>query len=315
MNREIEHICELYIDNRNNFKYKNLLYEGTMLNVAALLCAYDDYPITKEEVQLYKKMLKGNTGVFSAYRNNMLCPMIAKMAMTDDPYAYLKEIQDIALQLEDTKVFKSEYSVIAAMIIYENNDPSRKREFISKTKIIHQIMKNEHSFLTDSSDIVFAALLATSDIDSNNLLLEMDECFLLLKEKYKSYYKQELSHILALNLGSPGEKVEKFMNIFTLYKAYGLKVSKMYNILMVGLISLLEVDDEILIQDIIEVDQYLKVQKGFHGLSMDSTERLIYAISIVTMYYSHDSIVNKSVLMYVLLRIAIERQAAAAAAA
>jgi len=84
---------------------------------------------------------------------------------------------------------------------------------------------------------------------------------------------------------------------------------------VLALLSLLDTDDDILLGIIDEVNTYLKIQKGFHGISMSKKHRLMIAGMIVVKYLKPDDDMASILLEYVCLRNAMIATAAAAAAA
>lgn len=313
MNKEFEKYCELMVDNRiiMNSIFK---LEWTMNSVSAMLMTSKNTLADADKIRECHKLFNKNTKVFSLYRQYLSAPIICKMAMSDDPLFYLEALKTVCDEIDDAKLFRSDYSIIAAMIIYENVELTEARSYINKTRMIYQKMKDEHPILTSSSDIVFAALLAVSDIDVDNLLLEMEENYKLLDGQIMFASNRELSRLLALDLGAPGQKSDRFLYMNDELKARKMNFGRGYGLNTLALLSCLDIDTEEIMRMLQEVNDYLRVQKGFHGLSMGSDERLMYAAMIVIKTVKPDDYVIDNILLYTSLSRAIAATAAAAAA-
>jgi len=217
MNKKLEHYCELIVDNRTIFS-KTFWLSDYMNIASSVLYTSEEKIADKDNLKNSYKILRKNASLLSVFRANMESLMTAKMSLAKDPLDYLMDIKKIYADLDPNKVFKSEFSVIASMIIKDKVSEENWRSYINHSRIIYQKMKEEHSVITSAEDIVFATLMAVSNLDEDNLLLEMEENYALLKGKIFGAPNQELSHILSLDLGAPGLKVDRFLRLRELMK-------------------------------------------------------------------------------------------------
>ena len=228
----------------------------------------------------------------------------------------IADIKELADLVDSRQVLKSSYSVLAAMLIHDQAKPEDYMHYASLTKLIYQRMKEKHRFLTGEDDIGFAALLAVSGIDLDHLELEISECYELLKEEKMPFdARQELSHILAMDMGAPTQKVAKVKALFEEFKRRKKKYGRSYEFVSLGSLALLDLDVSELCDMVIEVEEWLKVQDGFHGLACDRATRLMIAADFVVETFKPEDYEMDSVLQYITMKIAIAQQAAAAAAA
>lgn len=315
MNEELNRVCEKFVDSRamlsNCFKWSSVTDQCCR---SSFMLKQDTY-ISEQRITEMRDFIKKNEGVFSSLRSHIEITLCVKMALSNNYVEYYDILKAIMQEIKTNWLFSTTYKIVVAMIIMENKEPKDYRRYVDKTSMIYQQMKKDHSWLTSDYDMVFAALLAVSDINVNNILLEMDEAFRILKEQFRSSQNQELSHILALNLNSPGEKTNRFIEIYNLLKENGIKVSKSYHLEILAVLSLLDMDDMDIIDQINQATLYLSSYPKFRGWNMFNDERILYAIMLVIKANSHDSTLIDNVLLYVILRIQRMRDAAAAAAA
>ncbi len=315
MNDYIQNICERFVDARallkRCFKWSSTTDQCLR---ASFMLGKDDY-VPEERIIEIRDYINKREGIFSSFRSHIQLALSVKMAMKADYEEYYIKIKGVMDEMKMGWLFSDSYRIVTSMIIVENVEPQNYRHYIDKTRVIYEQMKRDHSLLTADYDLIFAALLAVSDIDVDNILLEMDESFRILKQEFRSSRNQELSHILSLNLNSPGEKTQRFLEINDLLKRNDIKISKSYHLELLAVLSLLDMDDLSIVEQISQAEIYLNTYKEFNGWYMGKSERILYSIMLVIKANSHDSVLIDNVLLFVILRIQRSRDAAAAAAA
>ena len=313
---ELEEKCELVVENLKAMKKAFRLDTDILKISAAMYMANKKMTADAQDIKDCYGIIKKHEGVLSLYRNNLKMIMSVRMLEQENPEAYFLTIKEIAGLIDSRTVFQSSYAVLAAMLIHDQVQPQDYMHYASLTKVIYQHMKEEHRFLTGEDDMGFAALLAVSGIDLEHLKLEINECFELLKEEKMPFEaRQELSHILALDMGAPTQKVAKVKALFDEFKRRKKKYGRSYEFVSLGMLALIDLDVSELCDMVIEVEEWLKVQDGFHGLSCDRATRLMIASDFVVETFKPEDYEMDSVLQYITMKIAIAQQAAAAAAA
>ncbi len=314
MNKDLEKYCELFVDNRHITNGVFSL-DWNMIPATAMLYTNEDEVADLDRLKECRQLLRKKAGLISVFREYLEAPLAAKMALSDDPEFYFDAVRTISEELDDAKVFKSDYMIIAAMIIFEHVPLEEARSYINNTKILYQKMRKERSIFTSNRDVVFSTLLAVSDIEYDNIFLEITENYNLLKGQIRFADNRELSRLLSLDLGAPGLKTERFLNLYHTLKERQLNFGSGYELNTLALLSCLDVDDNTLITMLTEVNRYLEVQKGFHGMAMSKKERLMYSTMIVIKALKpYDDIID-NIILYICLNKAVDAAAAAAAAA
>ena len=143
-------------------------------------------------------------------------------------------------------------------------------------------MKKDHPFLTSTEDSVFAAMLALSDKSDDALLEEAERCYQLLKPNFFSGNAvQSLSHVLALADGRAEDKCDAVLSLFEALKARGRKDGTDFELASLGVLATLPVPQESMVEDILEVDEFLSRQKGYGLLGISKPQRLMQAGMLV----------------------------------
>lgn len=314
MDETLMNMCDLLMANFETL-CRNYKLEETMNIAGAMILTNEHETADIERMKACYNIIKRSEGIFSVYRNYMRIPVMTKMSMSDDPENYFENLKAIKDELDRERFLKSEYSVIAAMVLLEEAKYDEIGDYIEKTKAIYNKMKEEHSVLTSSNDTVFAALLAISDIDVDNLLLEMEESYRLIKGKILFAESQEISHILSLDMGSPGLKAEKFLDLYRLTKENHVTFGSGTDINALAALSLLDLDNREIIRLVSEMEQYLGGNRYFRGLHMMKSTRVVLAGMQLMKYCRPDDTLIDNIILYSCLAAAIAATAAAAAAA
>lgn len=273
--------CDLLITNRSilrsAFKWDNALLS---LAASALMTALD---VTADAERLLrcKELLREQTSAFSPLRGLVKLPLLCKMATAEDPRAYLARVIRIFEQIPGHKWTSTDYKALAAMVLCDRGDPFELSTTIEKTALLYQKMKDQHPWLTTGEDLPLAAMLATSGLDTEQLLEEMEACYRQIKGTFSKNAAQSLSHVLALDPAATEAKCARTLSLFALLKARGLRLGTGYDAALLGVLAALPLSDEQIANEIAEAQEYLGAQKGFGALSLDARKRRMYAALMV----------------------------------
>ena len=91
---------------------------------------------------------------------------------------------------------------------------------ITRMNDLYKNMKKNHFWLTSADDYVFAAVLATTDLDLHQMDFRIEKCYNLLNQEgfWKGNDLQSLSHMLAIGEEEDIDKCKRAMKLY-----YGLK--------------------------------------------------------------------------------------------
>lgn len=243
-----------------------------------------------------EKILQQSMGFFSNFRGNVKVPLICKMSLQGDPLGYLRKVETVYELLKTGIWSGDEYKVMAAMSIADHVSESDYALYAERTNIIYRRMKDEHSFLTSREDIPFAAMLSVSGIDIDQMIIEMENCYRILKGKFfDSDAVQSLSHVLAMDLQGADVKCSKAAEIFDVLKKAGHRFGSNLEIATLGTLTNLNLSAEEIAAEIIEADVFLKDKKGFGNFVLGAKGRRMYAAEMVAM--SHDEAEHKEDVM------------------
>lgn len=273
--------CELFIRNRNIIK-ENLPWESTyMYPLCASIFTERNMSIDIIHMKECRFLLKDKVNVFSNFRGISKMAVISLLTVDTNPDKKIENVLHV-YELLKNEFFTSPYLPITAFVIANSVSPEQYKEIASRTRYIYNLMKKEHPLLTSREDSIYATLLALSDQKEERLITEIERCYDILKPKFFSGNAvQSLSHLLALGEGSATVKCRRFLDLYQALKTNGCKFGTNYELPILGVLSLLDIDIPTLIQDIAEVDRYLHNQKGFGAFGIGKKQRLMYAAMLI----------------------------------
>lgn len=286
MREEIKLSCELFLENRNIVKSAAKWESAYMYPLCASIYTQRKRRADPERLKACREILRERAGLFSNFRGTAQLPMVTLLAVSEEP-GRMMELALQVYQLLKQEFFSSAHLPVAAMMIAQLALPEQFDTIASRTKRLYHAMKTEHPFLTSSEDSAFAALLALSCRSDASLLQEMERSYeLLTKEFFSANAVQSLTHVLTLGEGSADTKCRRTMELFQMLKDKGCRFGTGYELPVLGVLGILDVELGTLAEEIAQVNDYLSGQKGFGAFGIGAKQRLLYAGLLVAFGYT-----------------------------
>ncbi|HAU5068975.1 TPA: DUF4003 domain-containing protein [Clostridioides difficile] len=246
--------------------------------------------LVEERIELIKK----NTGLFSNFRGYNMFYMATLLSFESNPESSFKMILDIYKELKSEKFWGDTYLPLTASIVYENREKMDYLTCISKMKIIYNYMRKKHPFLTSSDDYCNIALIAIHSKNLDEDLEYIEKCYEFLNENgfYKGNDLQALSQILLFSDDRTMLKCKKTIELKKAFKENDCKMNY-YGYPIIGAISLLDYREDEIIEEIKNVSNKLKEEKGFGNWSLGKSNRVMISSAIVASIYA-DFIQNEN---------------------
>ena len=305
MNKELKNISDCFLENLNLLR-KEFKFESESSYLAGgLLYAQNNKSIDVKHIKECYNILKKNTGVFSDYRTIGL-HLILEMSLAKNPTQYFENIKYVYETINKSDFFGSYYKLIASLLICDNNREKDIENIISRYQYMHNKMKETHPLLTSEDDIPFNVLLAMTDGDMDELVDKSEACYQLMKKRFSNKDEvQSLGQIFALLDDSAEESCKRFVELADKLKQKKRKIDSHF-LSVFGTLLFINKDTDKLIDDILEVDQYLGSKKGDGYWIGNKAVRLAFAASLVEIYYG----CNKSTKITSIFVAAIRQQIA-----
>ena len=185
MRTSLKFLCNSFIESRDTIKETFFWGSSYIYPVAAAVFVDKRVTADGERLEMCGDILKENTGFFSNFRNYVKLPMDSMMAVSSDPEDKLKKALAV-YELLKQHFFSSTYLPLASMTISDYIEPDHYEAIARRTRRIYDLMKQEHPFLTSGEDSVFAALLALSSASDEQIVMNTEQCFDILKPQFFS---------------------------------------------------------------------------------------------------------------------------------
>ena len=306
--------CKNLIKNKETMK-SAFAWEDGLTHLACAGIFINKEQTANEEVLIQcKDILKRNTGIFSNFKSTAKPMIVAMLAANENPQLLMERGLKVYDLLKE-EFMSSVYLPIAAMIIAQYADEARYAELAQRTRRIYKQMRADHPFLTSGEDSTFCALMALLDKPDEVLLGDAEECYKILKNDFfSSNAVQSLSHVLAMCDGEPKIKCQRTMELFQKLKEAGHKYGTSYELPTLGVLAMADGNQDEIVAEMAEIDQWLSEQKGFGFFSsISAKQRLMYAGMIAQQDYINDKMMQSAAVNGV-ISLTVAQQAAMCAA-
>jgi len=282
VNELLKQRCELFVKNRDimkdNFRWENSM----MFPLCASIYTERGLEINPDKIKLCKGTIKNNTGIFSSFKGIPFMALVTLLSLEDNAESKFSDVLKIYDVLRN-EFHASSYLPLSAFVISYISETEDYLRVVQKAKDIYQKMKNEHPFLTSSEDSGYAVLTALSNLQADEAIDEMEKCYFILNSKFFSANAvQSLSHTLALGEESSIEKCNKVIKIFDQLKERNCKFGTGVELSVLGLLAVITENIDIVVNEIVEVNEYLLSCKGFGAFGIGKAQRIMYSAILVS---------------------------------
>lgn len=275
--------CEAQVKNEELLRKGRFLEYEQVLKLAAMLCVNAGREVDPARVRECKKILKSRVGLFSNFRGTMQYLVQVKMSLADDPEAYIDGVLSVYQRLKEGRVLSGELVAMAAMTIYDNAAADKRDEVMDQTREAYARIKKQHPFLTGEEDMALVALMVIAGIDPGQAAKRAEELYLLLEKRFLngSDTPQGIAMVLALSDKPAAQKVEDFFGLYDACKAAKHATAKDKAMTIYATFADLDADRAELVAQIGEVDDWLKMRKGYGSFGVGRSIRRLLAATFV----------------------------------
>ena len=279
---------ELFIKNVQAIRKEFAWHDAKAKRLSALIYTLEGKEIDIAAIDASLKIIKNNTGMFSQFRGTMALVIATKISLAPSPVETFNRTLDCYNKLKDSKFGISNFLVIAAHLIVAETELYDVDQVVKKARDIYEGIRKNRRFMTGEQDYIFCVMLALSDIDPIEGVARIKELYDTLKKDFAwvdSNSIQALCQLLTLG-GKTDEALEHLREVRATFKGKKIKLDRSYTLPSLGALSLLNIDGEILANQINDMQERLRKEKGFGYFSIDDNELLLYIGAIATNIYT-----------------------------
>ena len=186
-----------------------------ILRFAALTLAATDAAEPGSELEETAKVLTKEAGAFSPLNSSMRHAVAAIVNRRGlDPVAVVHRTKETLAVFKEFKLRRSEFHahLAALILVLDARGGTPSRGTIARMKAIIDRWEEDHWFLTGVDDYPMAAMHATRDLSVEQLGIDVEQIYQLLRQaKYPSGEQLQLvSHLLMFSDLGPREAAERF---------------------------------------------------------------------------------------------------------
>lgn len=321
MDDNLQKRVDLFLDNNAAMKGNFIWQYAYSKRLSALLYSAEGRNLNTFEIENNIKLIKGTTSTFSMFRGNSIMTLATMMSLSSKGEELLQRSLLIYEAMKSIGFRASDYLVVASAIIASNSKEGDYSKVIVRAKNFYDGMKEKHRIITSHDDYIFSVLLALSKVDVNSGVNRIEEIFQELKPDFKyGNAVQSMAQILVVGEEeiAPEEIRNRLYGIRNGLRKYNLKLDREYSMTSLGILSLLPVDSEKVVNEIKEVHDYIRTFKGFGSFSVTNQEVLIIASALISFHYLDNlklDIISGAVSTAMINMIVAAQTATAAAAA
>ncbi|OKP92738.1 DUF4003 family protein [Paenibacillus sp. P32E] len=308
---------ELFAENAQRVK-KGFAWKNAQVNrLAALLYTAENKIADSDAIRASYELIKEHTGSFSTFRGTTAISIAALLSLSAEQEQQLADTLAVYEMLKDVKFRASDYLVIAAYQIAVNTTSDQYQQTVERAKAFYDRMKSRHPFLTGRDDYIFAAMLGLSGINVESGVERMEQLYTVLKPEFLSGNSvQALTQVLVLGEDA-SETAAHVLALREAFRARGIRLDKEYTLSSLGVLSLLPCTQGEIVNDVSEIYEFLRTQKGFGSWSITKQELLLLSAAMVAFKYVEEAKngVVTTTLTTSITNIVIAQQTAIAAAA
>ncbi|MDO5445714.1 MAG: DUF4003 family protein [Eubacteriales bacterium] len=279
MNPILRNQCELLVENRKTVSSVFWSDFNILRITCASLYAGKNRRADADTMRECRRIVRKKKNFVSDFRGNINSMIVARMSMSASPEKYFDDLLEINGMFKRNKLIGSEYRILSAMIINDTVGPAKAKEHIDRLYEIYDGMSKRHAFLTSPSDLPMAAVISCCDLDADKVLEEMEQCFSVVKTKFRLRRGavQSCSHVLSLNPADASSKCSKFFEVWDKLKESGHKYGSDYQLAVLAALSGLDMSTDEMVRDIMDADDYLKHNRGFGNFILGAKMRRMFA--------------------------------------
>ena len=270
---------EQFMENRRRIEHTFRMSTPQVHCLCALLLGIDDLDADLESIRRGKKILKKNTGIFSAFRGLGMAPAAIKIGEHEDGAQRLEFAKDNLKKLRAAGFIPTDYLCPAAFLMAKYHD---RADAVAKLAREHYLeMRHAHRVLTGGEDVMFAVLFAMYGAEKDALSARMDAAMDLLSGRFgRTNPAQMASFAIAFSDQPADELALKTERLYDAVRTAGEKNREMLDLPLLAFLAGLDVPEKETAALIVELSAYLREQKGFSPMRIGRSQRLVYATAL-----------------------------------
>ena len=270
---------EQFIENRKRIERAFRMSTPQVHCLCALLLGLDDRDAELAGIRRGKKILKSNTGMFSAFRGLGMAPAAIKLGERSDGERRLNYAKDNQQKLREAGFAPTDYLCPAAFLMAKCHE--RADEIAKDAREQYLEMRHLNRILTGGEDVLFAVLFAMYGAKKDVLFPRADTATDLLKARFGRGNATQMASFAIGMSDQPADALAlKTERLYDAVREAGVKNREMQDLPLLAFLASLDVDEKETAETIAEISAMLREARGFSTMRVGRSQRLFYATSL-----------------------------------
>ena len=277
---------EQFIENRRRIERTFRMSTPQVHCLCALLLGLDDRDADLSSIRRGRKILRKNTGMFSAFRGLGMAPAAIKLGEREDGELRLNFAKDNLRKLKAAGFAATDYLCPAAFLMAKQHE---RADAVAAEAYAHYLeMRHAHRILTGGEDVMFAVLFAMYDADRTETANRADAAMDLLSVRFSRNNATQMANFAIALSDQPADALaQKTEQLYDAVRTAGEKNREMLDLPLLAFLASLDVPTEETGARIHELSAYLREQKGFSAVRVGRSQRLFYATALAAIDALH----------------------------
>lgn len=270
---------EQFIENRKRIERIFRMSTPQVQCLCALLLGLDDRDADLMSIRRGRKILRKNTGIFSAFRGLGMAPAAIKIGEHADGEQRLNFAKDNFRKLRNAGFAPTDYLCPAAFLMAKAHD---RADTIAANAYEHYTeMRHAHRILTGGEDVMFAVLFAMYDAKKDEIFPRADVAMDLLSGRFgRTNVAQMASFAIAISDQPADLLALRTERLYDAVRTAGEKNREMLDLPILAFLAALDVPEKETAALIVELSAFLREQKGYSPIRIGRSQRLVYATAL-----------------------------------
>ncbi|MGM9926298.1 MAG: DUF4003 family protein [Bacillus sp. (in: firmicutes)] len=267
---------------KESFKWENQLIR----KFSAFQLALAGQEVDRGQVKAMKEYIKQKTSAFSYFRSHNLFPIAVSLTSEEQPEHVFDQTVQYYEELKEAGFRRSMYLPYAAYFLASHVPQDEVKLTVEKALNCHQLMKQEHFWLTSDDDYMLAFILAYSHDDMEKAVHDSEECYDYLNRNGmgKGNTLQTIGYLLSLSKQRAADKCDCLLWYIDELKQHKIKLDS-YSRPLLALLATVEEDRDEIVKGIIGTDKELASKDGFGRWSLGRASRNMFSVALVLSQY------------------------------
>lgn len=280
MDSMLKELCDLFISNKNNSEGGYAQGSDDFKLVSSYVFACLNKEVDTEGMKEHYHYLTHTKSVYPGFRGISRIPLLCGMCLSDDPKGYLERVTKLQQKLEDCNI---KHPILA--ILMDALKPEEVDIYVDRIHAIYSRLNKKHLLGAHTNQMVSIFFLAMTNREIEDIVSDVNQCFSsVVPLLFYSVLYLEDAYPIAYAKGETKEKCKKAADIKALMKKKKHPIDYRNEAPIVGLLVDLPESAEEIVPLVIEVDDYIKSHKGFHGLFYTNETRRMFSAMLVHRY-------------------------------